>query len=222
MATYIKGITMPNQKVTPSDDGALNATGNRDGIVSGVSISRSGANVYLGAGRILACGREVAIESSTQITLATSNTYARIKLVIDMSKSENQRVALDVDYADSLAAFTLTTDDLNSGGTKYELPVAICSYSGGTWADVYKLRGSGAKAVMSQYALSSGNWSSLTYEQIDVFASGSANALCVPDPSTRDEWKDCDVYLEKVEYGKLTFKCKVAPSSNVKANILWL
>lgn len=140
----IRGVTFENQRVYPTDHGAQNAVMMGDGILNGCEINFSGENLTVGAGRMIICGRVVAVESAESFTAVQNNGYMRLNLRINTNGASTEtrfeQVSFVVDYAntvENLRAFE--NSDINNGGTYYEMSIATVQLveSGGNF--VYKL-----------------------------------------------------------------------------------
>ena len=111
--------------VTPADDAALYAhLDARSGIISGVEIAHLGANqISIGAGRGIVCGRTFVIEAETVLaTLSASGTQnGRLLLQIDLGNADAP--ASFITQAASVLP-DLVQEDLNEGGTLYQLVLA--------------------------------------------------------------------------------------------------
>lgn len=111
--------------VTPADDAALYAhLDARSGIISGVEIAHLGANqISIGAGRGIVCGRTFVIEAETVLaTLSASGTQnGRLLLQIDLGNAD-----APASFITQAAAVLpdLVQEDLNEGGTLYQLVLA--------------------------------------------------------------------------------------------------
>ena len=91
-----------------------------DGIIDGCAITKSGANITVAAGHIMACGGLIEV-SATTLTVSSSG---EIVLRID-TNAETQASVL------ARTATTLTQNDLTNGGTVYELQLATYTFSSG-------------------------------------------------------------------------------------------
>lgn len=91
-----------------------------DGKLDGCSITTSGANITVAAGRIIAGGALVVVESTT----VTASAAGELVLKIDTS---DEGTALIL----ARAATTLTKQDLTGSGTVYEIQLATFGFSGG-------------------------------------------------------------------------------------------
>ena len=100
MSIYLTGVTFKNAKVRPLDDAAVFASVVTDGIANGCELSIAGATLNLGAGNIIACGRNIKVPAAQAIAVTgASSGYARLVLTIDLSASEDQQIKLDMEYA---------------------------------------------------------------------------------------------------------------------------
>ena len=111
--------------VTPADDAALYAhLDARSGIISGVEIAHLGANqISIGAGRGIICGRTFVNEAETVLaTLSASGTQnGRLLLQLDLGNADAP--ASFITQAASVLP-DLVQEDLNEGGTLYQLVLA--------------------------------------------------------------------------------------------------
>lgn len=116
--------------VTPADDAALYAHfDNRSGILSGMEIAHLGANqISVGGGRGMICGRTFVVESETILaTLATSGTQSGRLLVQINLGNPDAPISFMTQAASVLP--DLVQEDLNAGGTVYQLVLATYSVS---------------------------------------------------------------------------------------------
>ena len=131
------GVTFVEQAVTPSDDGVIRRAALTDGILSGCGLSYSGSTLTMAAGYLLAAGRQIrhTAASNWAIVDATSG-YARLVLTIDLTqaatKDSFEQVTTSVQYASSLNGFSsLTQNDINGSGTKYQIVLCVVSLGTG-------------------------------------------------------------------------------------------
>lgn len=137
MSEYFTGITFPQQKVTPSYDAVIRKAILGDGVLTGCEMSYSGYTLTMGAGLMIACGRQF-LHTSVQnwaVTGATSG-YARLLLTIDTTRASTKEIfdqILDsIEYASSVDGFPeLQQTDINQSGTTYQLPICIVSLGAG-------------------------------------------------------------------------------------------
>ena len=111
--------------VTPADDAALYAHFDpRSGIISGCQVTFLSANqLNITSGRGYICGRQFIVQQEVILaTLATSGTMqGRLLVQVDLSNTETP-----IEFVTQAAATLpdLQQDDLNDGGTVYQLPLA--------------------------------------------------------------------------------------------------
>lgn len=113
-----------NKVVNPSDDGALYDffAGGKSGVIYGCTVTNPSANnLYVADGIALLCGRMVKISAETIAASTPSAEQAgRIMLEVDLTNTDNP--AHFITQYGSLP--TPTQEDLNNGGTIYQLPLA--------------------------------------------------------------------------------------------------
>ena len=111
--------------VTPADDAALYAHFDaRSGIISGCEVTHLGANqLHIAAGRGMICGRQFAVEAETVlVTLSSSGSVSgRLLVQLNLANAENP-ITFISQAASSLP--DLVQEDLNAGGTIYQLVLA--------------------------------------------------------------------------------------------------
>ena len=137
MNSYFAGVTFPNQRVTPTADALIHRAILPDGILSGCEVSYSGSTLTMGAGFLIACGREFrhAADQNWAVADAISG-YARLILTIDLSRTATEntfdQVVAAIEYAVTEDGFpALIQDDINSTGTVYQVVVCVVSLSVG-------------------------------------------------------------------------------------------
>lgn len=125
----LRPITFTDASVYAADHGALFNAFLTDGIVSGLDISMTGKTITVGAGFVNVKGR--LIEHNTSDTFTESSTgVLRVKLILNVSTGV---VSFGTDTAtteEKLSA--LTQEDINNGGTTYEVALAVGNLSSGT------------------------------------------------------------------------------------------
>lgn len=138
----IRGITFVDQKVKPQDDGRLYQAIFDDGILYGCAFSSSGFTLTMGAGNIIACGRQIKVPAAQNFPLSgASDGYGRVLLVIDLSKTATEtsfdQIYTLTQYSDSISGFPeVTAEDINAAGRIYQLPLAVCSLSSAGITDI--------------------------------------------------------------------------------------
>ena len=142
----IKGIIFDNQAPTAKGLRGGFHSALSDGIIEGCNITASGSNVTITSGLMNVAGGIFAVTGSQAISVEGTSGYARIKAVLDLSKTATTeqfgQVYFAVDYANALTTFTnLVQQDVNAGsGTLYE--AEICTVALGS---------SGATGVARKY-----------------------------------------------------------------------
>lgn len=137
MSEYFAGITFPWQRVTPSDDAVVRRKLLADGILSGCDLSYSGSTLTMGAGLLIACGRQLrhTAVQNWAVTGATSG-YARLVLTIDTTRTSTKeafdQIVDSIEYASALDGFTeLQQEDINEAGTIYQFVACVVSLGSG-------------------------------------------------------------------------------------------
>lgn len=147
----ISGITFDNQNVTAAEDAVMQKLLFPDGIVSGLTITHTDRAVLIATGRFFICGRRVKILSAISVPIVStvSEGYARVKCVVDMSREASSSVFDQVRFEAEVSAANvfpaLVTDDINAGGTVYELAVAFVTIAN------YKITGVTKAISETQY-----------------------------------------------------------------------
>jgi hypothetical protein len=142
MTQYLQGVTFPNQTFTPSEWGQMFEAILPNGILRGCAMTSSGTSFNIAKGAILLKGRLIVIPST--VTESTSPTYpdgyGRVKLCINTSNTStslvNQQAYITTEYSSSSTFPSLTQQDVNDGGTTYEVALATLKYSGGSISTV--------------------------------------------------------------------------------------
>ena len=137
MSANFTGVTFPNQKVTPANEGVIRSAIFDDGILIGCDLSYSGSTLTMTAGQLMICGRQIIHPSSQNwaVTEATSG-YARLVLTIDVTRTSTKdtfdQVVDEIQYATDANGFAdLTTADINATGTRYQVAVCVVSLGPG-------------------------------------------------------------------------------------------
>ena len=175
---YLSGVTFPQQTFTPSEWGQMFEAVLADGILRGCVVTASGTNVYISEGALIIKGRLIEIPSTvTEATTPTyNNGYGRVKVCINTTNSSttllNQQAFVDTEYSSSTTFPALTQDDINDGGTLYEVELAVLTYTSGSISDVSqtlaavfganKIIGTDANGRLNDSGISSTNLSGLT------------------------------------------------------------
>ena len=131
------GVTFAEQNVRPSDDAIIRRQILSDGVLYGCELSYSGSTLTMGAGQLLACGRqfENPAPQNWAVVDATSG-FARLVLAIDLTRTATEstfdQVQDYIQYATALDGFpALNQSDINSAGTMYQIVVCVVSLGTG-------------------------------------------------------------------------------------------
>ena len=134
---YLSGIHFKNMFVRPVQDAALLAAFASDGIVDGCAMTYAGSTLHLAPGRLIIKGRGCFVPATLDIPVTgASSGYARLLLSADMTASEDPsnflQLPLSLEYSATLGGFdSLTRDDINNGGTVYQMVLCVVSLSAG-------------------------------------------------------------------------------------------
>lgn len=218
MSVYITPITFEAHHISPDTEGSGWAACTTDGISSGCKMSRSGSTLTLGTGKLIACGRQSSVDEEKTFALGSTG-YARLILTIDKSKSDAQKVALDLETANTMAAFpALTKNDINNGGVKYQMVLCLLDLAGAgiTW----KCGRAHSKGYGVQVLLPVSGWSN---NQQTVYVDGllaDSPAIVTFDPASQGVWDAAGIIPFAQGEGTITFRCTTVPTAAVTANIL--
>lgn len=218
MSVYLTPVTFEGQHIAPSDDGAAWATSVTDGISSGCELSRSGTTLTIAAGKLIGAGRTARVDASQSFTIGSAG-YSRLVLTIDLSKTAEQQVALDVQNSSTMAGFpSLTQNDINSGGTQYQFVVCVTdnSASGILW----KCGRSHSRGYGTQVTLPVSGWAN---NQQTVYVDGvlaDTNAIVTFAPESQAVWDAAVIVPLSQGDGTITFQCTTVPTAAVTSNIL--
>lgn len=131
------GVTFPEQKATPSDDAIIRQAVLNDGILAGCGLDFAGFTLTMASGLLLIKGREIrhTVSESWAVSGATSG-YARLSLMIDLSKTSTidifEQVDIAIDYASTADGFpALEQTEINVFGVKYQAEICVVSLSSG-------------------------------------------------------------------------------------------
>lgn len=163
MSTNFTGVTFAQQHVKPADDAIIRRAILTDGILTGCDLGYSGPTLTMGMGHLMICGRQILhpVSQNWAVTGKTSG-FARLLLTIDLSRTsssdEFDQVVDTIEYADAVGDFpSLTLEDINNTGTRYQMVVCTVSLSSdGITGIVSKAEASspslGDKSVLLVYA----------------------------------------------------------------------
>jgi hypothetical protein len=220
MSIYLPGVTFPSQRVTPSDDGAVFAACVADGLYGG-TITTSGTSLRLTVGKIVACGRVIRIASQTDIAMTQTSGPARLVLTIDKSKSAAQQVALDVQYgSDTLTS--LTQQDINGSGTKYQVALCMASLSSSSTTILWTCGPAHGKGHGVQVTLPA-SWDSNNEQTAYVNGvTANTNVTCTYAYASKDAFQAADIDMVAQGEGWIKFHAVTVPSAAITANLLLL
>ena len=128
----IRGITFSKQSVSSNDDAHIYKVllGGRNGKTKGCKMTFGIDNIYISEGYFFAANRLIEISSTETITspiVTTGVTYCRLVFEIDLTKL-NTNTEFAQGYFKILSSTTnypsLTQEDLDEGGSVYQLPFA--------------------------------------------------------------------------------------------------
>ena len=231
MSIYLRGVTFKDMFVRPPDDAAIFARVLSDGIVDGCAMSAAGSTLHLTAGRLIACGREGGIASALDIPIAgASSGYARLVLSVDMSASASasdfKQVRLDVEYSATLGGFEdLTQDDINNGGTLYQMVLCVMSLGAAGITGILSTCGTAhGKGAGTAVTLAAANWNTVTKLQtvrVDG-ATADGNVVVTYAHASKAAYVGADIDCIAQADGELTFTCVSVPSVDVTVNVLLL
>lgn len=129
------GAFFSNRPLPAKALGAFARAAVPDGILSGCDLSYTGSTLTVAAGMMIACGRVFSLPEAKSLSLtgATSG-YARVIVQIDLagtsSKTEFEQASFVTQYATTADGFAaLTQDDVNAGGTVYQMELCQAALS---------------------------------------------------------------------------------------------
>ncbi|HAC61272.1 MAG TPA: hypothetical protein DCF66_03780 [Lachnospiraceae bacterium] len=128
----IKGITFDEQTISAANMGHfMNVfSGHQSGVTGGCELTHDTSNMYIGAGYMLISGRQVQIIGTQTIpfvTVASGELYCLTVFQIDLSKTNTESDFLQgtIETLTSSSGYPVPQqDDLDNGGTIYQLPIA--------------------------------------------------------------------------------------------------
>jgi hypothetical protein len=180
----------------------------------------SGPKIQITAGKILAKGRVCRVPSTSSFTVSSTG-YSRLIVTVDLSKSVEQQVSLDVQNASAISGFAaLTQNDINQGGTKYQF-VLCYSYNSGRrilWrCGAAHSRGFGTQVTL---AAGSSKWPS-NKQNVNVDGVlADSNVIVTYAPASQAAWEAANIRAVQQFDRSITFECDTVPSVAVTANIL--
>ena len=123
--------------VTPVDDAILyQHFDDRAGILAGCSVAINGTKIHVGAGRGVICGRVFQIVAEDVNAVLGANLLGRLLIRVDTS-NVNTPISFVAQAANPLPS--LTQDDINRGGTVYEMPLATYNVSAASISNIKRV-----------------------------------------------------------------------------------
>ena len=139
MKDLLRGVTFDQQSMTSSDFAHFQKVflNNIDGVTRGCEVTKQGMSVFIAPGYFFVSGRLVQVTSSEEISLSqfsSETIYATIVFTVDMTKP-NTSEKFNQGSFDVLTSTTgypeLTQEDLEDGGTVYQMEFARVRIFGG-------------------------------------------------------------------------------------------
>lgn len=219
---YLTGATFAGKRVTPSDDGAAWASCVSDGL-KGVTITTNGTSIRLSVGKIIVCGRIIRITAQTDIPMEHTSGYARLVLTIDKSKSATQQIALDYEHANSIGSFgSLTQDDINNGGTKYQTVLCIMELASSTTTIKWKLGPAHGKGYGLTVTLPA-SWDANNEQTVWIDGvTANTHVVCTYPYSGKVAFQAADIDAAEQGDGWIKFHAATAPTAAVTVALLLL
>jgi hypothetical protein len=128
----IRAVTFDKQKVKSQDDGICNALAlvNESCVITECEVSQNGAaTINIGTGVFFVCGRLVYVTSQESIGIpsvpAGQTLYVRVVFEINLNQTNTEINFLQGNFkvlSESAQYPALTQDDINNGGTLYQMP----------------------------------------------------------------------------------------------------
>ena len=218
MNVYTFPVTFEGEHIAPSHDAAAWRSCLTDGILDGCAMSYSGNTLTIGAGRLVACGRVAHIRQQGDLAIGTSTEYVRVVLTINLNLSGDNRTSTNPEGRSASNLWTnLTKDDINNGGTKYQMVVCIIRPGTGI---IWQCGRAHSKGYGTTVTLPVSGWSNRTQT---VYVNGilaDTNAIITYHPDSQAAYEDANIRATSQSNGTITFSCDTVPSSAVKVNIL--
>lgn len=129
----INGIVFDNQAPTAKGMRGGFASALTDGIVAGCELSYSGTTLSIGSGLLNIGGGIVSINGAENVSVTNTSGYARIRMIVDLSRAATtetfEQVYFDADYASTTNGFSsLIQNGINIGdGTIYQAEMCVVS-----------------------------------------------------------------------------------------------
>lgn len=128
----IKGITFDAQQISAANMGHfMNVfSGKQSGVTQGCAVTYDTDNLYIAAGYLLLCGRQVQIIGTQTVPLESvisGELYCKTVFQIDLSKTNTESVFLQgtIETLTSSSGYpAVRQDDIDNGGTIYQWAIA--------------------------------------------------------------------------------------------------
>lgn len=123
--------------VAPIDDATLyQHFDDRAGILAGCTVAINGTSIHVGAGRGIICGRVFQIVAEDVPATLGANLLGRLLIRVDTANAGSP-ITFVAQAATPLPA--LTQEDINKGGTVYEMPLATYNVSATAISDITRV-----------------------------------------------------------------------------------
>ena len=230
-----KVLTYANEVISAQSHAALFNSGISDGILYGCNTT-GGANntVTIGAGMFVACGRICQIDSSTTISLGSSQTsgYCLVKCVLP-GQSNIPVFEVVTGITDPNSPITLTQSDINNNGDKYEIAWVLVKLSANANPQITRIINKAhAKALGIDITIPNGanDWDAnsehAANEQIiKVDGVTPTSNVILTGTNVRSEmeaFKDADIMAVDHGFGWIKVSCAYKPSTAIHARVLLL
>lgn len=123
--------------VAPIDDATLyQHFDDRAGILAGCTVAINGTSIHIGAGRGIICGRVFQVVAEDFPAALGANLLGRLLIRVDTANA-GAPISFVAQAANPLPA--LTQEDINRGGTVYEMPLATYNVSATAISDIVRV-----------------------------------------------------------------------------------
>jgi len=130
----MRGITFEQQNITAADMAHYMyiVSQKKTGVSKGLTMTYSGSNIYIASGRLLICGRQVAVEGTDTVeapTVTSGTLYCRLVYEVDLSKT-NTSTSFQQGYwkvlqnAEAYPTLTQQNLDDHPADGVYQMPMA--------------------------------------------------------------------------------------------------
>ena len=228
MSDTFRGITFPYQKVAPADDAAVRRALLRDGILAGCDLSYSGFTLKMQPGYALACGRQFRHDAVEKWRMdgATSG-YARLLLTIDMTEASTEdtfeQIQTTVEYASKVSNFpALIQEDLNNGGTTYQISVCVVKLSSnGISKVVSSWSSTGMRIYRKVLTLPADEWTEKAQTVAVDGLDPDYTVISTPAAGSQDAYVEYGVRASAQADGALTYTCEDVPDVDLMINVTY-